>query len=397
MLLIAAAAVVACSQAKAYEKPLTPVRVQTVETYVPAGSAGDGAHYSAIIRPATQTELAFKTGGYLAGLLQVKGADGRMRDLQEGDRVRRGTALAWLRPEDFNNKLKGAEAQLNESRQSLDACAAQTAEAEAALRQARRDLDRATALLETASLTAPEHEAAKTRFEMAEAKTAAAQSQARLIQARIDGARTLLAETELSARDAILRAPADCLVLRRAVETGALIAPGAPVLTLAEAGEVKAVFGAPDTIVNQLQLGKVLTLTTEAIPGAELRGQITRISAQADPRTRVFDVELTVQRPPNELRAGMIASLVLPDPNASATPVPVVPLSAVVRAPDGLDSYAVIVIREEHGKKVARRRPVRLGEAFGNLITVSAGIEAGAQIVVSGASVVAEGEPVQIM
>ena len=42
-------------------------------------------------------------------------------------------------------------------------------------------------------------------------------------------------------RDAVLRAPIAGLVLRRTVEEGSLIAPGAPIITLAEAASVKAV------------------------------------------------------------------------------------------------------------------------------------------------------------
>lgn len=397
LLFVAGATLLGCSHAKAYEKPLTPVRVHTVGTFLPAGAVGSGARYSATIRPSTQYDLAFKTGGYVANLLEVRGADGRMRSLQEGDAVKRGTALARLRPDDLSNKVKGAEAQLAEARSSLDAGAAQIAEAEAALRQSRRDLDRATALLESGSLTAPEHDAARTRFEMAEAKVTAAKSQTRLIQAKIDGARAVLADAQLTERDGVLRAPADGIVLRRVVEEGALVAPGAPILTIAENDSVKALFGAPDTIVNHLKLGQELMLTTEAIPGAEFHGRITRISAQADPRTRVFDVEVTVHRPPTELRAGMIAALTLPDPEASTSPVPVVPLGAVVRSPERPDSYAVVMITEEQGRKIARRRAVRLGEAYGNLIAVSEGLDAGAQIVVSGASVVTDGERVQVI
>lgn len=394
LLLIVTGAAVGCSQAKAYDKPLTPVRAEAVQTYTPNGASG--ARYSATIKPAMQLDLAFRQGGYLRELLQVRGADGQMRSVQEGDWVAKGTVLARLREDDFAQKVKGAEAQVAEAQSTLETSRAQLAEAEAARRQAQRDLERNTALLESDSLTKTEFDATKAKFEMAQAKAEAARAQTHVIQARINSAKTVVAEAQLARGDAVLRAPADCIVLRRAAEEGSLIAAGTPVITLAEAGAVKAVFGVPDLTVQSLKQGTELTLTTEAIPGVEFRGLITRIGAQADARTRIFEVEVTIHRPPSGLRAGMIASLVVPDPNASTEAVTVVPLSAVVRSPEHPDSYAVNVVAEENGKLVARRRTVKLGEAYGSLIGISEGLKAGEQVIVTGTTAVIDGEQVQI-
>src|SRR5262249_46248473 len=138
-LLLFAAAAIGCSQAKAYEKPLTPVRAQAAQTFTPSSAESGGARYSATIRPAAQLDLAFKNGGYVRELLQARGADGRMRSVQEGDWVKKGAVLARLREEDFTAKVKGAEAQVAEARSTLETSKAQEAEAEAAMRQSRRD------------------------------------------------------------------------------------------------------------------------------------------------------------------------------------------------------------------------------------------------------------------
>ena len=384
-----------CSRAEAYVKPLTPVRVQAAQTFTPGGEGG--TRYSATIRPASQLDLAFKSGGYVRELLHVRGADGRVRSVQEGDWVKQGTILARLREDDFATKVKGAEAQVAEAQSALQTSKAQQAEAEAALAQARRDLDRTTNLLESDSITRPEHDAARTKFEMAQAKLEAARAHVGIIQARIKGAQAVLSEAQLAKSDTVLRAPADCLVLRRTVEEGSLVSPGTPIITLAEAGSVKAVFGVPDLTVESLPQGKELTLTAEAIPGTEFRGLITRISAAADPKTRIFEVEVTIHRSPSQLRAGMIASLVLPDPNVSFAPVTVVPLSAIVRSPENPNGYTVTIVSEENGRNIARRRAVKLGDAYGNLIGITEGLQAGEQVVVTGASVLTDGEIVQVM
>ena len=53
--------------------------------------------YSGEIRPDTEVQLAFKEPGYIAALYRVKGADGRMRDVQVGDEIPAGAVLARLR------------------------------------------------------------------------------------------------------------------------------------------------------------------------------------------------------------------------------------------------------------------------------------------------------------
>jgi hypothetical protein len=90
------------------EQAPVSVKVRAVETV----TAGNGVRYSASIEPQTQVELAFNVGGYVAGLLQVRGADGRMRAVQAGDVVRQGTVLARVRPADYQSNVDQAKARL---------------------------------------------------------------------------------------------------------------------------------------------------------------------------------------------------------------------------------------------------------------------------------------------
>jgi hypothetical protein len=81
----------------------------------------------------------------------------------------------------------------------------------------------------------------------------------------------------------------------------------------------------------------------------------------------------------------------------------VVPLTAVVRAKDNPDAYAVYVAEEAAGEGPVkgstrvRLRPVSLGEAIGNRIAVTNGLATGDRIVVTGATLVVDGEPVRIL
>jgi RND family efflux transporter MFP subunit len=396
LLLFCVAAPSGCRRADSYQKPAKPVQAQEAQSYYPGGEPGAGERYSANILPSSQTELAFKYGGFLSEIHQLKGADNKMRPVQEGDIVGKGTALARLRGDDFAAKVEQAQAQLTEAQSAIETNQAQLTEAEAALRQTERDLDRATKLLEARSLIKPEYENAKTRVELAQAKAEAVRSQRKVMEAKISGARAILNEAKLAQQDAALRAPMDCYVLKRMVEVGSVITPGRPVFVVAERSPVKAVFGVPDLTAPKIKPGLALTLTAEAIPGSEFKGWISNVSPAADPRSRVFDVEVTIPQPPPGLRPGMIAALTLPTVK-SPTPVTVIPINAIVRLKQSPESYAVNVVTEQSGQQIARQRPIKLGEAFGNMIAVTEGLKLGERVIVSGAAMVVDGEQVKII
>jgi multidrug efflux system membrane fusion protein len=159
---------------------------------------------------------------------------------------------------------------------------------------------------------------------------------------------------------------------------------------------VKAVFGAPDMVVNKLKLGSELTVTAESLPGAKFRGQITRVAPAADPKSRVFEIEVTIPNPRQLLKSGFIASLELAE-SAPPKQVTVVPLAAIVRAKDKPDGYAVFVVEEKSGKPIARLRRVKLGEAFGNTIAVIEGVNTGERVITMGATLALDGQAVQVI
>jgi multidrug efflux system membrane fusion protein len=179
---------------------------------------------------------------------------------------------------------------------------------------------------------------------------------------------------------------------------GTLAAPGAPAYAIADTSTVKVVFGVPDTLVASLRLGAPQRVGLEALPGIDQAGTITRISAAADPRGHVFEVEVSVPNPRGELRPGMVASLELGEgEGAPLTAAALVPLSAIVRAPGGSRGYAVFVLDDKAAPPVARAREVELGELLGNRIPVKSGLAEGDRVVVLGAGLLADGESVEVI
>lgn len=356
----------ACREATPYDKPLTPVRVEVVRVSV--DSAGQ-LRYSATIEPNTRVDVAFKAGGYIRELPTVLAADGRRRLLQDGDHVEQGMVLARVEDDAYQQRLAQARAQL--------------IEAQAALVLAEQQLARAQALFDARSLPKPDLDAATT--------------QVAVVRARIDGAKALVGQADDALKDTVLRSPVTALVLRRLVEVGSLVGPGTGGFVLADITQVKVVFGAPGQLAQRLRIGATLEVTTEALPSERFTGRITRISSTADLKSRVFDVELTIANPQGRLKPGMVAALGVSDPDgaAMAADALTVPLSAVVRSKTSADGYALFVIEERGGATTVRLREVTLGQPVGNRMTVTAGLTAGDRVVVTGATLVVDGQAVR--
>ncbi|HJY28190.1 MAG TPA: efflux RND transporter periplasmic adaptor subunit, partial [Pyrinomonadaceae bacterium] len=196
--------------------------------------------------------------------------------------------------------------------------------------------------------------------------------------------------------DAQLRAPLSAIVIERKIEVGQLVSTGTPAFVLADLSSVKAAFGVPDLALQNFKLGDTLTMTTDAVPGTEFTGHISRISPAADQNSRVFDVEVTIPNPEGVLKPGMIAAMTVNEAGETKE-FTVVPLTAVTRSKVDPNAYAVAVVEEVNGKHVARLRSVILGESFGNSVAVNSGVKPGDIVITTGATQVADGEEVRVM
>ena len=128
----------ACNEAKSQPKTLLPVRLAPVQKITVA----NGVRYSADIVPYSQVDLAFKSTGYVDSVRQVKSAEGRMRNIDQGDWVKKGTVLAVVHEQDYVDKLQQAKSQL--------------ARAQAEYEKAKLTFDRTSALYASQSATKPD-------------------------------------------------------------------------------------------------------------------------------------------------------------------------------------------------------------------------------------------------
>jgi RND family efflux transporter MFP subunit len=351
----------ACKQQNAAETLPLPVHTALVQPV----AVGNGAKYSASIVPYAQVTLAFQSGGYVDSIRQVKSPSGGMRNIDQGDWVKKGTVLAVVRQQDYLDKVQQAKAQLARSQAELD--------------KAKLSFDRVSALYASQSATKPDYDSA--------------QAQLASTTASVSGAQAQVSEANVALSYCSLQAPFDGWIVSRNVDLGTLVGPATNGFTLADTQSVKAVFGVPDTSMSRVKLGQHLAITTDSLPQS-FAGRVSAISPAADPKSRVFSVEVTIPNSHDRLKSGMIASLALDGPQLPQS-VLAVPLSAVIRDPEHANGFAVMIAEGGGDTQTARLRAVDLGDIYGNMIAAKGGLNSGETVITAGVGLIKNGDKVR--
>jgi RND family efflux transporter MFP subunit len=405
VLLASAWFLVSCSKQKHVEPVIQVVRAGVVEEIRPDAEE----RYSVSIEPFQKVDLAFKSGGIVQGILQVRGADGRRRNIQAGDKVARNAELAQVRPLDYQHAVEQAEAQHAQAQAQWEQAQAQRAQAQAELARARANLNtaqveyvRTSNLFQSASLVKQEYDEAKGRYEADSAAVAAAEQGLKAAEDGVKAAENGVAnaaavvkEAKLSLSDTALNAPFVGWITARNVDRGSLVDAKTVGFSIEDTHLVKAAFAVPDFTLPGIRKGQKQPVVLEPLQRTAT-GVVTSISPAADPQSRVFTVEVTLDNPREDIRPGMIGSLILGQTRASR-PRLVVPLAAVVRAPTDPNGFAVFRLTERGGKSYASAQTVEIGEMFGDSIEVTHGLLAGQRIITLGGAQLRDGQQVSVI
>src|ERR1700736_3418561 len=241
---------------------------------------------------------------------------------------------------------------------------AQLRTAEADLQLARADLERSRGLATRKVISKAELDSAESKFKQKEGS--------------VDNMRAMIAKKEV-------RAPFDGQLGIRQVNVGQMINPGQLVVPLQSLDPVYVDFALPQQHLAKLSPGLEARVRTDALSGREFVGKLTAINPNEDPITRNVLVQATLANPDHVLRPGMFAKVevILPEKNKAL----VIPGSAISYAPYG-DS--VFVIEKKKAQKsgqesqTIRQQFVRVGEARGDLVSITNGLKAGETVVGTG-------------
>lgn len=283
--------------------------------------------------------LGFKIGGVVERV-----------SAEVGDRVAAGQLLAAL-------SLTEIEAQVAAAREGRD--------------KARRDLQRAERLHVDSVVTLAQLQDARTGLEVAEAQLRAA---------------------EFNREYAVVRAPAAGVVLRRQVEAGQLLAPGAPVYLLrVERNGLVLRVGASDREAVRLRTGMRASVSFDAYPGSSFNGQVEQVGVSAAPSTGTYEVEIRVEPGRRSLASGLVGTARI-TPSADE-PVPTVPAEALLEV-DG--RWATVFVLDGTGDRVRRQR-VRVLWLDGPIAALAGGVDSTSRVVTAGATRLSDSTRVRVV
>ncbi len=246
---------------------------------------------------------------------------------REGDRVKKGQMLVRVDPVN--------------ARQALNQALADFADAKA-------DLERYRKLLAEKAVSQQQFDKVKLRYKVA--------------KSRVEQAKNQLAYAEITS-------PVTGIVVKKAMNTGDMAAPGAPILIVEDPTQLLVETDVSARAAARLAVGDTVDVVIPALD-ATRTGHIRQLVNAADPASHQFHVKIALDDT-NKVHPGMFAEVRF---RTGSRPALLAPLAAIVHRA-GLTGVYVV-----DDKGILHYRQVRLGEHHGNRVEIAAGLHEGERI-----------------
>jgi len=244
------------------------------------------------LKPTNQVDV----GSELSGIIKTV-------EVQYNDLVKVDQVLATLDASRY-------EAQVNQSKASLESAKAQILTAEATEKEAQIKLNRLKEVWQTSGGKVP----SKTDLDAAEAALQRARASVANAKAQVSQAQATLEENQTNISKLVIRSPVNGIVLSREVEPGQTVAASfqAPVLfTLAEdLSRMELYVDVDEADVGQVKEGQEATFTVYGYPDKTFKAHITQVRYGAKTVSGVvtYETVLAVDNRELLLRPGMTAT-----------------------------------------------------------------------------------------
>jgi RND family efflux transporter MFP subunit len=336
----------ACSKEQPKKVEIRPVRV----TLARHALSGDTISLTGQIQAKDQINLAFRIGGRL-----------QERNVTVGDPVTPGQIVARIEPQDFQNALRSAEADL--------------ASAQAVLANAHATEGRQSELLSKGFAT-------RVQYDQAEQGLKTAQAQVESAQAKLQNARDNLAYTDLKSDVA-------GSVTAKGAEPGEVVAAGRMILQIARQGGRDAVFNVPSQLIRQSPKDPEVTVSLSDDPTIVTTGHVREVAPQADTATGTYVVKVALSNPPDAMRLG---ATIVGQVKVQSEPVIQLPGTALTQS-EG--KPAVWLVDPE--KKTVSLVPVAVGHYDTSSAVVSSGLKDGDLVVTAGVQALRPGQEIRLL
>lgn len=129
-------------------------------------------------------------------------------------------------------------------------------------------------------------------------------------RAALEHSKTRARQAELALAKTDIVAPFDGVVAAQPVEVGDYLTPGSSCVTLIEMDPMLVSGQVSEKNIGQLALGDVVEI--ELITGQRLSGKVSYIAHMPEASTRTYPIEITVENPGKDVRAGLTAKMRVP-------------------------------------------------------------------------------------
>jgi HlyD family secretion protein len=320
--------------------------------------------------------------------------------VEEGDLVAKGQFLIQIDPAQYQAAVSRAEGVVSSTQATLLQTRANRDQAERAWKRANELTKLGPNLIAPAAA-----EEARTALDVAEATYQATRAQLDQSRASLQEAKDNLAKTRLTS-------PIAGRVVRLAVEEGEVAVPGTfsretgLLLTIADLSVILAKVQVDETDVVRLTHDDSVEVTIDAYPDSTFVGRVTRVSNSAkltstqtasgsNDRAVDFDVEITLEAPPGDIRPDLSCTArIVTDTRANTLSIPIIALTIRdhERVPNENNPALDTMTRRRPGEReeegvflvqngIASFRPVKVGIAGDEYFEVLDGLRGGETIV----------------
>jgi len=331
----------------------TPVKGLVVDT-VRMQDVAERQEMVGTVKAVNSSVIAARVAGTVTALM-----------VKEGDRVKKGQVLGNIEAVETLASAAAAQAGVEEARRALDEALSRKKLADATFQRYSR-------LFSEQAVTRQEYETRQTEQEVASQGVSRAES--RLTQAR-ESARaavTVAAYTKITA-------PLAGVIANKAIDRGATVFPGMPLMTVEGEGGFLLEVQAPETLKGRINTGKAIEVVMDGMTAPEA-GRVVEIVPTIDPASRTFTVKVSVAG--KGLRSGSYGKVFVPVGHVKGI---VVPKKALVER-GALTSVWVV-----DPQNIIRMRLVKAGRQIGEQVEILAGLSEGERIVVSGVEKASDG------
>jgi RND family efflux transporter MFP subunit len=230
------------------------------------------------------------------------------------------------------------------------------AEAEAALRNAQKDLDRFTILYKQQSASAKELDNITLQYNSA--------------KARVESARQMRNEVNAMLSYTTLTAPFAGTVTQKMADAGSMASPGMPIVTIEQSGTYEISAAVPESEINQVKTDLPVTVDIKSI-NRRFAGKISQLNPSSQFTGGQYIIKISIpEKEKQGLYAGMYANILIPSANKTTVQndAVFVPVSSIVHKDQLTGLYTV-----DNNHK-ALLRWVRLGKTIGDQVEVLTGL-----------------------